>query len=298
MSKIQSVAAVLTCFNRRKKTAACLATLADQATRLAEGCSLNVIVVDDGSTDGTREMLAIDYPNVKVIFGDGTLFWAGGMRKAFGHALTEAHDFYIWINDDVELFDNCLRTLLDTHQILQQTHKRGGIVIGSTCDTSGNFSYGGLIRAGNSGFIRRYEQLPPSARPLPCVTMNGNCVLISSDAAKMLGNIDTAFRHGIADFDYGLRATQVGVPIWIMPGYAGLCTHDHLVEGSYLDRTLPLAVRWRKITSPKGLAPYAWFTYCRRHTGWVWPLHYAWPYVKVLVSWFTYRLYPFTRTED
>jgi len=287
---IVSIAVVLTSFNRRDKTAACLRSLNEQATQLAGRCVLRVIVTDDGSSDGTREMLAADFPEVAVIVGNGSLFWAGGMRLAFGQALAENHDFYLWINDDVELYPDCLKTLLETHVALEASCHRGGIVVGSMCNGAGEFSYGGMVRAGK-GWIRRYPRLPPGNQPRPCATMNGNCVLISRDAAKLLGNMDPAYRHGIGDMDYGLRATQSGVPIWIMPGYAGLCPHDHRIEGSYLDRSLPLAVRWQKITAPKGLAPRAWLTYCRRHAGWLWPLHWAWPYAKVLLTWFGYRVF-------
>lgn len=253
----------------------------NQATVLGDRCRLRCVVTDDGSTDGTPEMLAAEFPHVTVLHGDGNLFWAGGMRRAFDHALSEGHDFYLWINDDVVLYPDCLRVLLETHAEQVSRTGRSGIVVGSMRNPQGQFTYGGMVRqAGLWG--PRYPKQPPSDTPVPCDTMNGNCVLISREAAAVLGSMDPAYRHGIGDMDYGLRATQAGVPVWVMPGYAGLCAHDHRIEGSYLDRTLPVSVRWQKITGPKGLAPHAWWTYCRRHAGWLWPLHWAWPYAKVV----------------
>lgn len=284
-----SVAVVLTCHNRREKTAACLRALMNQAAQLDGRCTLRLVVTDDGSTDGTREMLATEFPQAVVISGDGNLFWAGGMRAAFGHALGEGHDFYLWINDDVELFPDCLQTVLDTHDAQVRATGRSGLVVGSMCNAQGQFTYGGMVRKGN-GWVRRYVQIAPGDASQACDTMNGNCVLISRAAAAVLGNMDAAYRHGIGDMDYGLRATQAGIPVWIMPGYAGGCAHDHRIEGSYLDRALPLVVRWKKITSPKGLAPRAWLTYCRRHAGWLWPLHWAWPYTKVIWTSVAHRL--------
>lgn len=283
-----TVAVVLTCYNRREKTAACLRALMNQAEQLTGRCALHFVVTDDGSTDGTREMLATEFPQAVVMPGDGNLFWAGGMRAAFGHALGEGHDFYLWINDDVELFPSCLQSLLDTHDAQVRATGKSGLVVGSMCNVQGQFTYGGMVQKGN-GWVRRYVQIPPGDARQACDTMNGNCVLISRAAAAVLGNMDAAYRHGIGDMDYGLRATRADIPIWVMPGYAGLCSHDHRIEGSYLDRTLPLAVRWKKITSPKGLAPHAWLIYCRRHAGWLWPLHWAWPYAKVVWTSFAHR---------
>lgn len=280
-----SIAVVLTCFNRREKTAACLRAIKRQAERIADRCVLRVIVTDDGSTDGTSEMLAAQFPRATVIRGDGNLFWSGGMREAFGRALQEGHDFYLWLNDDVELFPRCLETLLDTHEALQAETRRVGIVVGSMCNGQGEFTYGGLIRK-----VNNFIHVAPSDIAQPCDTLNGNCVLIARGVAERVGNMDSAFRHGIGDMDYGLRATKVGIPIRVMPGFAGCCIHDHWIAGSYLDRSLSLSVRWKKITSAKGLAPYAWWIYSRRHFGWLWPAYWVWPYVKVVWTSIAYRL--------
>jgi GT2 family glycosyltransferase len=249
------------------------------------------LVTDDASTDGTAAMLAADFPEVTVLHGDGNLFWAGGMRAAFGHALAEDHDFYLWINDDVVLYPGCVQGLLDTHDRQLAAIGRSGLVVGSMRNAQGQFTYGGMVKQ-PTPWGPRFVKVPPSHRHTACDTMNGNCVLISRAAAAVLGNMDPAYRHGMGDMDYGLRATRAGIPVWVMPGYAGLCTHDHRIEGSYLDRSLPLAMRWKKITSPKGLAPHAWWTYCRRHTGWLWPLHWAWPYAKVVGTWLGRKLAP------
>ena len=47
--------AVLTCFNRKDKTLACLAAL--QASRGVEQWAVQAVLVDDGSTDGTLNTL-------------------------------------------------------------------------------------------------------------------------------------------------------------------------------------------------------------------------------------------------
>lgn len=278
-----TICAVLTCYNRKAKTQACLENLYRAAECIADRVRLHVIVTDDGSTDGTAEMLRTRFPEVEVMRGDGSLFWNGGMRVAFGRALEESHDFYLWVNDDSNLLPDCLAQLLATHDTLMAQYGRGGIVVGSMCNDQGTLSYGGQRR--NPGWkALSYSCIEPGDTPLPCETFHGNCVLVSTDAVRELGNLDAAFKHGMGDMDYGLRATRQGIPIWVMPGYAGRCIHDHTVEGSYLDRSLPLVLRWKKALSPKELSPRAWGVYCRRHAGSFWPVYWVWPYAKIVVT--------------
>lgn len=278
------IAALLTCYNRCAKTEAALSALRAAAGGVAGTAQLSVIVTDDGSTDGTSEMLRSRFPEVEVLSGDGQLFWAGGMRRAFGRALERGFDHYLWLNDDTNLFPDCFERLLATHDAMVRTTGSAGIVAGSTCDDQGRITYGGLRRRKGRLGALKFDRIEPATHPMACDTHNGNCVLVSAQAATALGNLDAAFRHGMADMDYGLRARAAGIPAWVTPGFAGRCHHDHPIAGSFADATLPLARRWKMLTSPKGLPPRSWIVMCRRHAGILWPLHFAWPYVRTVLS--------------
>ena len=95
------IAILLTCHNRRQKTLEGLRRLA--LCELPDGVTTRVIVVDDGSTDGTSDALAREFPSATVIQGDGLLFWNGGMRRAMQVALQSECDYMLWLNDDVLL---------------------------------------------------------------------------------------------------------------------------------------------------------------------------------------------------
>jgi GT2 family glycosyltransferase len=284
-----SIAAVLTCFNRKDKTEACLNALFAAAARLTSHARLHVIVTDDGSTDGTSEMLRSRFPRVEVLHGDGGLFWNGGMRLAFGRALEQGHDFYLWVNDDTTLYPDCLEHLLATHDALRASTGRGGLVVGSTCNEEGLVSYGGQRRK-VGGKALQFCLVEPGVQPQPCDSSNGNCLLVSAEAARQLGNLDEAFVHNMGDMDYGLRATEAGILLWVMPGFVGECSNDHPVGGSYFDQSLPFSVRWKKVLSPKELSPRAWGVFCRRHAGPWWLVYWVWPYAKVIMTSLKYSL--------
>ena len=55
---------------------------------------------------------------MRLLRGDGSLFWAGGMRLALGEALKGDYDYYVWLNDDTMLDPNAFKTLLGIHRDL------------------------------------------------------------------------------------------------------------------------------------------------------------------------------------
>ena len=67
------IAVVVLTWNGRENTMACLASL-----ERTEGCSLDVIVTDNGSTDGTVPAVRAAHPAVTVIENGRNLGFAGG----------------------------------------------------------------------------------------------------------------------------------------------------------------------------------------------------------------------------
>src|SRR4051812_3286751 len=105
------IAVLLTCYNRKTKTLAFLDSLLCQYALKA--LQVDVYLLDDGSTDGTSAAVAQKYPAVKIVAGTGSLFWAGGMRAIWQHAMAQnTYDLFWLFNDDVVLFDDAIDNLL------------------------------------------------------------------------------------------------------------------------------------------------------------------------------------------
>lgn len=280
------IAVVLACFNRKQKTIACLdAVFAQTAAAHAE---IDFFITDDDSQDGTGEALLQRYPNLHLFKGNGALFWNGGMRLAMAAALQGRYDFFLWLNDDTFLYPRAVQNMLDIHAQCHSKTGKAGIVVGSTHDEAGKTSYGGERQKSRWRRLALIK-LDPDETVQECDTFNGNCVLISRAAADVLGNLDAGFVHAMGDTDYGLRAKRAGIPMWVMPSYAGRCVNDNYHGGSFTDRSLPPTVRLRKILSPKGLPWRAWMILCRRHTGYLWPVYSIWPYVKIFLNAFPHQ---------
>lgn len=277
-----SIAVLMTSFNRREHTLSCLERLFEQARgENAKLFDLTVVLVDDGSTDGTAKAVHWMFPEVFLLEGDGSLYWNRGMHRAFAYALERKSDFYLWLNDDTLLLPGALHRLWTAMQQLAQA-KIAAIVTGSTCDEhSGKLSYGGMRWSGD--WLRQAVGIEPGDELIPCDTMNGNCTLIPHAIAQALGNLDPAFQHSFGDFDYGFRARAAGFPIFVAPGLFGSCS-DNSHEGTWRDPKASFLKRWRHLNSPKGSPFGEWSLYCRRHLGPLWPLYAVSPYVKTLAG--------------
>lgn len=279
-----SIAAILTCYNRKEKTLTCLTNLINQDA--ISDIDLTVYLTDDGSTDGTSEAVKKNFPQVNIIKGDGTLFWNGGMRVAFSKAIESEHDYYLWLNDDTMMYSNALKLLVATSINIKQKQGNDVIVVGTIKDIdTGVINYGGRNRKSKLQPLL-FILLNSSAKPQKCDTFNGNVVLIPQNVVSKIGNISSEYskQHG-GDFDYGLRAKYAGFESWVASGVVGECPSNSL-KGTIFDKSLPLRDRIKQMKSPKGVPPAKeWMVFAKRHAGFLWPFYWLRTMVRIIFPW-------------
>lgn len=63
------------------------------------------LLVDDGSTDGTADMVKRELPEAIVLYGNGNLWWGGALHKAYKYLCKNSTDctHVMYINDDTEI---------------------------------------------------------------------------------------------------------------------------------------------------------------------------------------------------
>jgi GT2 family glycosyltransferase len=272
-----TIAAVLTCFNRREQTLAALRALHSQ--QLPADACISVYLTDDGSTDGSTKAVLAEFPGVNVLAGSGQLFWNGGMRMAMHAAERSSPDYFLWLNDDTTLDETAVSSLLEV------TARSGNevIAVAATRDPATlAHTYGGVVRPRPFKPVT-FALVPVSESVQSCESMNGNCVLIPIEVYRCLGPMNEKFRHAMGDLDYGLRARSAGFRISVAPGTLGVCKRND--EGSKWQRAE--IGRWQRVKEmqhPKGLPLSDWRAFTSAHAGALWPIYWLWPYAKALLS--------------
>lgn len=274
------VAILLTVHNRKDKTLVCLDNCRREidAMKDTNEYSFSIFLNDDGSSDGTSEYVRESFPDVRILRSDGSLFWNQGMRLAWAEAAKEDFDFYLWLNDDTLLRAGALQTLMENSKFLG--HR--AIVVGTTEDATGQLTYGGRTRSNKI-------VTPDPVIPVPCYMFNGNIVLVPKTVFKVLGNLDSGYRHSFGDYDYGVRAVRADVTRVVAPGVVGECGRNPGLP-KWRDPAVPLKKRYAALLGPKGRPPKEQFLFdCR-----IWNVFYA---IGHMISIHLKVLFPFDRRQ-
>jgi GT2 family glycosyltransferase/glycosyltransferase involved in cell wall biosynthesis len=276
---VPTVAVVLATHNRQSSTLRCLASLLVAAE--AANAQISVIHVDDGSTDGTAQAVLRLIPDAQQVLTDGNQYWAGAMRQGLALAYQSNPDYVLWLNDDVLLYPDALSELLAVSNNPAALTIAVGALVEPGTDTC---SYS-AVTAQRTWRNTVFGLVTPDQAngTTTADTMNGNFVLLPRAVYQHVGNFDPVFQHGMADYDYGLRAThRFGCRIAVSNRYVGECARN-TTEGTFRDRSLGLRKRWKLLLDPKGLPPKQWLHFQRCHGGPTWPIAAASPYLKTLI---------------
>lgn len=265
---MKSMAVLLTVHNRKNQTLACLEHL--NAQTLPTWINVDVYMVNDGCTDGTEQAVKEHFPFVNIILGDGSLYWNRGMWKAWDVASKKAdYDYYLWLNDDTDLFPYAISSLL-TQSALNDDK---AIIVGATQNERGDtLTYGGRIG----------EHIVPCDGKSHAINhFNGNIVLVPHYVYTILGNLDYYYRHSKGDIDYGIRAKKTGIKMYQYGAVLGRCERHSTIDG-WCNPDIPFCKRWQLMHQPNGMPPKEIFHLEKQINVFVALFHYITTYIHCL----------------
>jgi glycosyltransferase involved in cell wall biosynthesis len=229
-SRNKLVHIILPVHNRRELTLACMSML----FQVEDIQRFSIVVVDDGSTDGTGETILDLYPSITVLKGNGTLWWTGAIAKGMQYAYNQGAEFIIWLNDDCELTPETLKSLV---QFCQDHPKAIAGAQGFAKNDPQTLAFGGKRKTWQGYRYLKADKL----QILPCDLLSGNIVCLPRAVIDEIGYPDTRITpHYGGDSLYLVRAKKAGFqlyidaryPAWSLPGEPRLYpTHWLTCEG-------------------------------------------------------------------
>lgn len=172
----------------------------------------HLILIDDGSSDGTDKAVFDKVSNLSIIRGNGNLWWAGGLQKGIDFLkkfVISRNDIILFINDDACIPKNFLKT-----GVLQIINRKNTIVRATQyCDKTKQ-----LINKGITYIPDRllFEQ---SEFSKDVNIANSNGLFIKWEDVLNIGDFKPKLLpHYLSDYEYTYRAYRKGYTIFVDPG--------------------------------------------------------------------------------
>ena len=219
------VAAVVLNYNGRDLTLAALANL-----KLMSYPSFDLVVVENGSTDGSESAIAVKHPDATLLRTERNLGVAGGYNLGITWALARDYDYVLALNNDIEVDPELLSELM---RVAESDPQIG--CVGPKAyyfwDRQRLWSAGGILRFKESVTRERGDgELDRGQydRDQEVAYVNGNGMLMRRRAIEEAGLWDPLFHLSVEDADWCMRAKRRGWKIW----YAHRAVLYHMVASA------------------------------------------------------------------
>lgn len=220
---------VMPVFNRLAMTRAMLDCLRQQRTDEA----ICLIVVDDGSTDGTNEYLAAQ-SDVTVLHGDGSLWWGGAVDLALRHVfgIAAPGDWVLLANNDTSLGGGFVQGLLDVAR--RNVPAAIGSVIRHEQEPHRLLSIGACIDAwkllitDRLALSDRNGDDAPADGVLKVDALSGRGALFPVSELRAAGGMRSRWLpHYLADYELSLRLKSQGCQLLVAMDSAVYSTEEY-----------------------------------------------------------------------
>jgi len=206
--------------NRKALTLLCLQSL----SRInSTGLDVGIVIVDDGSTDGTSDAIREQFPGVDIVTGDGNLWFTEGTNAGVRRALERDPKYILLMNDDQVFDEDFLVTLVETAE------KNPRSVVGSLLllwDTPHRiFQMSPVWSTWHGGW--RHWQLQTvwtvPEKPWKVDLIVGNCVLVPTEAMRECDLMNSRRYPNFGDAEYTPRLRKAGWNLIIDPRSRVFC---------------------------------------------------------------------------
>lgn len=235
---------VVPVFNRLKLTRALVNCLRRQAL----SHPLRILIVDDGSTDGTTEWLTAQ-SDINTLSGDGSLFWGGAVNLALRHLRANAapEDWVLLMNNDTTVANDFVQRLLDA--ALAHAPAAVGSVIRDEANHAHLISIGAKVDAWRllTRDILDTDKSKATEAMIEVDALSGRGALFPMAGLLAAGGMrPSLLPHYLADYEVSLRVRKAGWRLLVLPAAAVFSSDDF----GNMQRPLSLRKKLFSVRSP------------------------------------------------
>jgi len=207
--------AIVLSWNGRRDTLACLESLARVEHR-----DLQVVCVDNGSSDGSQQAVRERFPGVALIEAGANLGYAGGNNLGLRHALAAGADWMMLVNNDATVapdviagFERAARACPRAGMLAGKVYfaERPQTIWFAGARVSELLGYAGRPRGYGRRDGPRFGRVRTTGRPV------GALMAVSRETIEAVGLLDEELFAYVEDVDWALRARAAGRPVVFAP---------------------------------------------------------------------------------
>jgi GT2 family glycosyltransferase len=207
------VAVVVVNWNGKDYSLECLKSLQEQLH-----VEINVVLVDNGSTDGSVSSIRKEYPEVVIVESEQNLGYAGGNNLGMVLALEQGFEYVLVLNNDTVLATDCVYQLI---MDLERHPEAAAAAPKSYYLESPHqiyFAGGAIRRTGQTIHIGGgCGDGPEFCHTFDTEWLNGCAIMFRSRALRDVGLFEPKFFLLFEETDWSLRARNVGYRLRFVP---------------------------------------------------------------------------------
>ena len=205
--RLPRVAALVLNYNGRDVTLIALSSLTAQ-----DYPACDVVVIDNGSSDGSEAAIRAAFPQVQIARSEQNLGPSGGGNLGFRWALERGYDYALILNNDIEVAPDFVARLVE----VAESDPQVGIVGPKA------YYYSRRDTIWSAGGRLRFAEAVTSERGMGMVDrgqfdadadveyVNGCAMLVKRAVFEAIGLWDPSYQLCFEDADFSLRARRAG----------------------------------------------------------------------------------------
>ncbi len=202
---------VIPVWNNINMTLACLESLEQQD--YPRYC---VVVVDNGSTDGTSERVRSAFAAVVVLCQDVNLGFTGACNIGIQWALEHGADYVFLLNNDTVIDPKALQNLVTASEARTNVGAASPVIYFFSEPTAIWYA-GGMINLKSGVTCHRTHAADIPQDIYSTQWANGCAVLVPRKVFKTVGLLDPVFFASYEDVDFSLRLREAGLDVIVVP---------------------------------------------------------------------------------